>query len=433
MTADLQERVRHEDALHGERTLAYLTGNAFLVIAFATVLFAHPGNLPAEPGTALAIAIIGSLLGFLFIAVGRRSVIAIRFWRECEKAGIASGSDDDLRTFYQDGCVVLRNGALIERATNGLTAVGPRGTIYGAVPWRWRRTRSTNDVLGTLLPSAFTAFWVIIAFGNLWNRSFSIQGLTLPEVVPVGAFALIVILLSAVYYVTWPETPFHDKSPKILAVMGRGIQKVGDGWVPSPDFEMYERIVLPGRVEFRHPGKPGEAIDQTSDRCRLGGGELNVLAAAEIVDSYGLCVLGFAHPAPYLGKDGPSESHWMSIALKARAPDATVREWDGEGDISRISNTEMEVNNILEFATQQSVERVVFLSLESHLPRVMALARRACKSEIKTYRLSSESVIHELRPDLRARLRKFESSLGHERTLTSERAGLKAIEQGTYR
>src|ERR1700733_13205629 len=92
------------------------------------------------------------------------------------------------------------------------------------------------------------------------------------------------------------------KTDTLLAILGRGMQRVGNTWRATPDIEVYDE-------KWRHFLDPVEENDDDS-RSAIGGGELNLLAGVRLVDTFGprKVVCAYGNPTTYLTEAGaPSE------------------------------------------------------------------------------------------------------------------------------
>lgn len=226
---------------------------------------------------------------------------------------------------------------------------------------------------------------------------------------------------SIVYRVGFADPMTESK--ELLAVLGRGIQLVDGEWTPTQDFEIYN-----ARTHYTTP-KP---IDARNPACRVGGGRLNLDATKLFLTRKPLpVVLGFAHPAEYLqAVNGPTESEVLSSILEKEYPTAQVTRWTWDG--SGKSNTEVEVLNVLDYASRNGVSTVHFLSIAPHLERVLALATRANKPRVLVNAVSSERILMSSGSEHVERIFRLITSRPYQRTMRLEAQGTKRIEQGTY-
>lgn len=214
---------------------------------------------------------------------------------------------------------------------------------------------------------------------------------------------------------------------ELLVVLGRGIQFDGTAWRPTPDLEVYRK----GADRPVHFARP-VPVDPSDPLCLVGGGQLNLAAAATILRRRPmLTVLGFAPPSRYLREeDGPSESQVMSDALLTEVPAARVVRWSGatRGD----SNTETEVRNAFGLAKRRSLRRIRFLTVSPHLARVLLtahlvsreLANRDSRPPPDWFGVSSEGVVAESGEEGRARVSQLQRSPAYRRTIAYESRGI---------
>lgn len=111
------------------------------------------------------------------------------------------------------------------------------------------------------------------------------------------------------------EVSQSEKTIELLAILGRGIQKVGkDGvWEATEDLEICDENGA--HLAVRLPA------DDEHPHCLIGGGELNLHAGAVLARLHAstlkAVVCAYAPRPPYLAEvDGPNESEVMSEQLK---------------------------------------------------------------------------------------------------------------------
>ena len=422
-------RVYHEDKLLSDRIDSYLAANAFLVIAFATVFLTSAVSLWAAIIVQTSIVLLGLFLAFFYISIGSRNRIAIEFWRECEQAGLHSVNDKHLFTYFERGQVHLPGG-IIKSYPRGKSNA-EEGSVRASVPWKWDWVGSPNHVIGVWVPRGIATFWVVLSSTISYGATTSIEGHPLPVTPLLFAPMLVVAIL---LFIAWAPPKGHPKWVKtddqtLLAVLGRGIQKVGENWVPTEDLEVFIRD---------QKGKPVHsptrlAVDDSNENCLIGGGELNVHAAALLLSRTKMgCVLGYAPPASYLRNpqvEGPSESLPMGELLRSLVPNAEVIDWnDGQG--SEESNTDLEVGNVMKLASRIGVKEVRFLTISPHVPRVTIIAQKTkedLKLRVDFTIESSESILSDLEPECRDRIAHIQQSKAYRRTVFAEYEGVKKL------
>jgi hypothetical protein len=424
----IEKRIYHDDTLLSNRATTYLAANAFLVIAFATIIAASPSTGSSRLILELAIIFIGMFMALGFTTIGRRSVIAIQFWRECSNSN-APVRDGDLFKFFRDGIVVLPDGTVISRKRPDEFRGAP-GTIGHEIPWRWGVIGTPNNALGVILPLCLASFWAAASFTVSAAGGMTILTVLIPTAFVFGTFISIAGLSAfAVMMATWSPQGVSISAPRtLLAVLGRGIQydphsrEDPEGWIPSPDYETCTRSA---------DGKPIHSAltlkeERGSSNWVVGGGQLNVDAAVAILRRTPMpCALGFAHPADYLRKydganDGPSESEPMERALKRALRDSIVIPYSGIG--IGASNTRAEVENVMKLAKERRFEAVRFLTISPHVPRVSLYAQSA--KLVKFSIESAETVLLSLEPDQAERIRTLQSSVAYRNTISDERFGI---------
>ena len=412
------ERIYREDELLAHRNLAFLTASSFLVIAFVNVLVASQLATLGKSLVELAIVGIGLFLSFFSVALGRRTVLAINFWRECENAGLKAEdvTDAALFSFYTEGSAVLPRGVIIVGKNDSTNIRGTPGSVRYAIPWRWSWVGSTNDVVGVLLPLSFAIFWMFLSFMVFPDWSFQVGVITVPSSLLVGIGTAAVVVPFFIWMaLTLPLRPQRLSPPcELLAVLGRGIELRNGKWVPTEDVSPYV-LDTSGRP-LHVPDFPSS--DKETIVYLAGGGRMNVEAAASLLKKQPCaCILGFARPARYLQTSGgPSESEPMSDLLEhILDSQAQVERWNIRYGGDRVeSNTSVEVENAFRYAKEKGYVRIQFLTISPHLPRVRKYAEECrAKPEFSgihfTY-LASDSVLEMSDPKERRRIRRLRQS-----------------------
>lgn len=212
-------------------------------------------------------------------------------------------------------------------------------------------------------------------------------------------------------------------APDLLAVLGRGIQRVDGRWTPTSYLEVYN-----GR---RHSATPLRGGDE-HPQCRVGGSQINIDAAVEVLKRAPIpCVLAYCPRAKYLRViDGPSENAVMTQALLKRLPDAEVIRWT-ERDRGP-SDTLIEIRDVVQLARQRGFRHVLFLTILAHVPRVLLLAEREIPSPIRFTVASSETVLLAHRPKLYRRISKLMASRAFVRSVNLEILGVNRLLAGSY-
>ena len=431
-SVNLAERVIHEDRLLSERTASFVAANAFLAVAFATVTGVLLGSHSIADLLRWGIVGLALFLAYFELALGSRTLAALSFWRACER-GQVEVEDHHLGDFYREGHVEFDNGC-VRMATSRRQIRHPRGSVEGSPPWRWMPSvGGWNGISGTVIPTALGIFWVAASF----------------TIAPLyWAGAAVAVVSFAFFLVAWVDSPSRaawcPRRDEVLAIMGRGIRRQRRHlgrvrWVASSNFELYELV---GGKPAHLPDRP-EKFDRESDLCLVGGSRLNLEAARRILENRdSLCVVGFAHAAPYLRKardqNDPrerdlNESEILSNELQRLLPDAEIERW--EQDSSDPSNTEREVRNVIEFAIEKKIPSVRFLSIRPHLARVEACAARVCERlrlagisppTIETS-IASEDIVKGISSRHARRVEDLVSSSAYKRTIAWEEMGRRRI------
>lgn len=420
------ERLFHEDKILSDRGAAYLAANAFLVLGFVTVISSSVAKTSTGVIIESSIVAVGVVLAWFFTAIGIRTVTAIEFWRECEHGGAKQAEDLWLFNFFHDRDVLLGNGVRIVGVQHPCPKPKKEGSVRAAVPWRWEWISSLNNVVGVILPVIIAGFWVVASFTIYWGRSVSLGGRAFPWFLQ----GLVIFVLASFFFgwlwKTRPWTPRHEGEPTLLAVLGRGVQQTSSGWVPTPAYEMCE--LLDGKP--RHRRIPVEVV-KDAEECRVGGGQLNVRAAAHIIKRARMqCVLGFASPASYLrdSEGKPSvrtEGDPMAAYLRTLVDRPEVIDWKADlpGLPSTDSDTAVEVANVMDCARDRGIRNVLFVTISAHVPRVILRARQESRTGETFTVLASETILAEFEPSETAELADLQASAPYQRTIRDELYG----------
>ena len=232
----------------------------------------------------------------------------------------------------------------------------------------------------------------------------------------------------------------------LIAVLGRGIQRQRQPlgavdttfWAPTDDLEMCAPDG--SHLVERLP------VDDHSPNCRIGGGELNLLAGAELYDrSIGETVFccAYGNRSPYLvDVDGHSESEVMSVKLAGMINELGLElplivVWPKEKVVFGKSNTQRELQNIFELALKKGIIEVTIVTVAVHMPRTIAFAEYylsdVCNNSINVSYYASEQVLVE--SDYRKyapRVLAMYKSLAFARTAYFEHRGTEAFLSGNY-
>ena len=225
----------------------------------------------------------------------------------------------------------------------------------------------------------------------------------------------------------------------LLAVLGRGIQRVGGQWQPGADFEMW------GVVEgYRgHLAEP-LPIDDDSANCFIGGCELNLRAGAEIFQQFGakVVVCAYGDRAPYLRRvNGPTESEidtgvFLNFSSFSVLYTPTVEIWTKEKSAPAF-NTYQELTNIFSLAKARGMFKVAICAITVHLPRVRVFAEKILSTAelgqfVVSY-FSAEQVLVEADAIVYApRVLAIYASKAFARTAASEAKGVQRFLTGKY-
>lgn len=428
MALSADDRIHYEDKQLATRVLAFLTATSFLVIGFATAESRATGLGQSAAALQFAIALLGLFLSYLYSAVGFRNITAIRFWG---KYAAATRSEHGLLfDFFHNGAVTLATGATISQtAKRG----GKARTVWDALPWKWVHT--PNDVFGLVVPWGLAVFWAATTF-TVPLGTFSAYGVTL-SVAETLVGPLVSVVGFVVFFVTyrsWPGEVTLKKSGVLLAVLGRGVYFDGKEWVPSEDFEVCR--IDPGTEAPSHCALPVQDGTPGTGK-RLGGGRLNVDAAATILSRGSTpVVLGFGPPAEYLvayekGKVGPIEGEPMAQVLRAKVPSAQVIPFPSEVvvDPRSKSDTRLEVSSVFQLARVRGFSSIRFLTISPHMLRVQHFAFEEFNANPRVSFTveSSEGVLLSNRPEASNRVARFQGGPEYAATVKDELAGLESL------
>ena len=119
----------HEDNLLAQRTYNFLTASVFLSAIVA--IFLTRFDATVTKGVAGAIAVFGTFLSLLQIALGRRCHVAILFWRTYARLlelRFSIPVDYLLFEFYEKGSVTTQWGRIVAKPAAGYP-------MYSRFPW----------------------------------------------------------------------------------------------------------------------------------------------------------------------------------------------------------------------------------------------------------------------------------------------------------
>ena len=180
------ERVYHEDSLLVQRTSYFVSAHAFLVIAYVSLAVVTISPALDTAVVQVAVLGLGLSLAYLSTALGLRTLVALSFWRVCEKNGVAF-SDDLLFKFFKDGevsipppdkagqvAVPIRGRIVVDLHPAGVGQSDKfDGRMFRSWPWRFDLVGSPNQMSGVLFPVVTGIFWVVLAFAlttPAWNH-----------------------------------------------------------------------------------------------------------------------------------------------------------------------------------------------------------------------------------------------------------------------
>ena len=169
---------------------------------------------------------------------------------------------------------------------------------------------------------------------------------------------------------------------KLLVCLGRGMQMENEGgkWVLTDDLEMVAE-------NSGHLAVRVLPVDDTSDRCMIGGGELNMLAAIELYrrgpEAYSSAVFAYGERSLYLiNAGGPSESEVMSGMFGKHLanfglPPVQISVWAAERkrQDDKPSNTGTELENAFVLAEYLGIEELDMVTVSVHWPRTMMFSQ----------------------------------------------------------
>ncbi|MBI4288919.1 MAG: hypothetical protein HY671_10875 [Chloroflexi bacterium] len=145
----------NEDRLIGERSRSFLIANGLLLTGF---------GLARTPLFWIALATVGSILGYFWIEVGRRNIIAIRYWWSRLYMMEADEEFQDHLQIYTERARYY-GGQPMELPLGKFPSwmlpqpLGEKG-LFAHFPWRW--VRSVNWVMAVYLPALFTILWLVL-------------------------------------------------------------------------------------------------------------------------------------------------------------------------------------------------------------------------------------------------------------------------------
>lgn len=183
-------KINHEDTMLQVRTYNFLTENTFLAAILAVFLSSSNSN----PLVSYLISALGLFLSVFQVALGRRAERAILFWRvyaHLLENKMDTPLDSALFNFYNFGSSDVFFGKIVTENHSGRP-------MYKTLPWSLPFLRSTNVLIGVLIPTVITIFWA----GLLYSLAGICCG-----VVYFGFHLLIPLLaISAIFYL-WYFTP----------------------------------------------------------------------------------------------------------------------------------------------------------------------------------------------------------------------------------
>ena len=183
-------KISHEDTMLQVRTYNFLTENTFLAAILAVFL----SSSNSEPVISYLISVLGLFLSVIQIALGRRAERAILFWRvyvQLLENKIDMPLDSALFKFYKAGSSDVFFGKIVTENHSGRP-------MYETIPWSLPFLRSSNVMIGVLIPTVITIFWAGLLY--------SLAGICC-EVTYWGFHLLIPLLaISAIFYL-WYFTP----------------------------------------------------------------------------------------------------------------------------------------------------------------------------------------------------------------------------------
>jgi hypothetical protein len=225
----------------------------------------------------------------------------------------------------------------------------------------------------------------------------------------------------------------------LLVILGRGIQKTSAGeWRPTEDLEMAADAHGTHRPERIPP-------DDNNPLCRIGGGELNLLAGIELYrqldPQVAVCAYG-DRPAYLRNINAPNENEIMTNLFATQCQTLGLIPRCGRWKLTAdeiTPNTRRELENCFELALQRGIKQIITVTVLVHAWRLSLLVQelRGTHPEFKDCTVTvvtSEAVLLAANPrNYGARIRRMHSSKSFMRTIEMEAAGVNAILHGTYR
>ncbi len=226
---------------------------------------------------------------------------------------------------------------------------------------------------------------------------------------------------------------------ELLGILGRGIQRLTPNgpWVLTENLEVCDE--KGAHLPVRAPA------DDSNPRCLIGGGELNLLAGLELCKDYRkklqVVVCAYGQRSPYLQSiNAPSESEvmseWLTIQLIGKdKPEILV--WLRDRVVDGPSNTNRELQNILELAVERGFTKVGVVTVAVHYARALLMAQRhLVKPEFSHLELqffASEDVVLKADPKAyRPRIVAMHRSDAFMRNFSREINGINCLLAGRY-
>lgn len=223
-----------------------------------------------------------------------------------------------------------------------------------------------------------------------------------------------------------------------LAILGRGIRQKEDGsWVPTRDLEMYGPNFAP-KAKL-------EPVDENSENCLSGGGELNVLAGGALVRLYPerpeMVVCAYGGRSRYLTDipGAPNEAEVMTYYLAPYCPFvcSQIRVWPHDEQApSGKTNTFQELENIFKLAVECGYTDVAIVTIFVHYARTLLMGSHHLRSKpfahLKLECFVSEDILMRYGNNMETRIKYLHGSRAFTRTLFYEQRGVNALLAGKY-
>lgn len=186
-------------------------------------------------------------------------------------------------------------------------------------------------------------------------------------------------------------------------------------------------------------------VDENSENCLIGGGELNVLAGATLIRHDitlpTTVVCAYGGRSRYLTEipGAPSEAEIMTFSLAAYFPwkcPATIVWPRDHQATSGKTNTDQELANIFKLAVARGYEHVGVVTVFVHYARTILMASRhllkPAFAHLKLQCFVSEQILIEHTWGVNERIRDMHASQAFTRTLFYEQRGINALLAGKY-